>query len=343
MQGKFRLTSDFVLAFAALFISTFIWLIAKQGDITTESVSPIKIYTMNIPDNIEIKIPQEDVVIEVQYPKAQKKFIISSNFKLIIDFRSENIEAGAGIEQAKPIQYPITVNNIHMSDEMPPGVKVIGIRDPKNLWIQAKILTISAEVSPAIVGEPAAGYLFKKALVEGKNTVTLTGPKKTIKESVENSESVPVVETEPIDIAGKTDNFLKTVSLKIPQPFRIVSTENEQINVNIVIEEKIGKRLMDKVPISIPSLSENLIAVCNPSSINITVEGPISLIDKIGKNSFVFNTKQAIEESEGYAGKYAIEAKFSDTVERTVREKTQIIKMEPPDVEINFKDKKALE
>lgn len=340
MPTKPKITSDLILVFASLFIASIIWLIAKQSDLTTENISPVRIFAMNIPDNVEIKIPSEEVVIEVQYPKAQKRQVLPSKFKCVIDFRSENIEDGAGIDQPKTIQYPISIHNIQASEDLPPSIKIISIRDPKNIWIQAKLLTVTAKIKPIITGETAQGYEFKRALIEGKEEIVLTGPKSAIKSALENGKEMEIL-TESIDLSGKNENFLKTATLNIPAPFKPIITEQNQANINVVIEEKASRKMLEKAPVSILSLSENLIAVCTPQSVNITIEGPATYVGKIGKNSFVFNTKQAVEEKEGYAGKYAIEAKFSDTVDRGVKEKIQIIKIEPADIEIEYKPKTA--
>jgi hypothetical protein len=73
----------------------------------------------------------------------------------------------------------------------------------------------------------------------------------------------------------------------------------------------------------------------------VTVEAPISLLDKIGKDSFVLNTKQPLDEVPGSVGQFAIEAKFSDSTERDVRERASITGVEPDKVEIRFLQKEA--
>ncbi len=76
-----------------------------------------------------------------------------------------------------------------------------------------------------------------------------------------------------------------------------------------------------------------------PKRTTVTVEAPLSLLDRINGQSFVFNPKQPLEESAGYSANVAIEAKFSDAVSPDVKENATIVTTSPDVISIQFVEK----
>jgi hypothetical protein len=129
------------------------------------------------------------------------------------------------------------------------------------------------------------------------------------------------------------------VKLLLPQGIRLIDELNSRLQVNVVIEEEQGQRDFINIPIDIKTFSENLVVRYEPKRTTVTVEAPLSLLDKINGQSFVFNPKQPLEESAGYSANVAIEANFSDTVSPDVKENATIVTTSPDVISIQFVEK----
>jgi len=121
---KTRLSSEFKLVLASLFIAFIIWLIAKQGDVDQETLI-VKVTTINEPRYCDVELVTDEAAIVVQFPKAQKYIISPGNFKILVDL--SNI--AVGIDSYKETTIPITVSDVELFN-LPDSIKASLGRKP---------------------------------------------------------------------------------------------------------------------------------------------------------------------------------------------------------------------
>lgn len=334
MPPKTRLSSEFKLVLASLFISFIIWLIAKQGDVDQQTLV-VQVTTINEPKYCDTELMTDEVAIVVQFPKAQEHTISSANFKVLVDLS----DIAVGIDSYKETTIPVTISDIQ-SFSLPDTIKVVDVVDPKRVVVRAKYYSEEATVHPVVSGSPVIGYRLAKPVAATPKEVLVTGEPGRLEELKQLGNGRITIPTEAIVLDGRKENFLAQVKLLLPEGIRLIDELNSRLQVNVVIEEEKGQRDFANIPIDIKTFSKNLVARYEPTATTVTVEAPLGLLAKINSQSFVFNPKQPLEESAGYSANVAIEAKFSDAVSPDVKENATIVATRPDVISIEFVEKK---
>jgi hypothetical protein len=148
-----------------------------------------------------------------------------------------------------------------------------------------------------------------------------------------------VVATEEVSVEGRRENFPQTARLMLPEGIKLLREEDSLVELIVEVKERVESKTVAGVELSLPTFLEGVVTETSPTQVRVKVEAPVSLLEKIDRSSFVFNTKQPLNEVPGSVGSFAIEAKFSDSVEREVRERGSVIGLEPDTVEIRFMSK----
>jgi hypothetical protein len=335
MRLKAVLSSDFMLVLSSLLIAFVIWLIAKYGEIETDTLN-VPVNLVNIADNSDVKLLTRDASITVQYPKSLKSYIVPANFRIVKDANSIN----PGISKYEKLYLPISVDDV-VTINLPQSVKAIGIGEPKQIALEAKYYSEMAKIAPKIKGIPQQNYVVVSPAQAKPDQVLVTGAPEFLKKLKESSGGQITLPTEEVNVEGKKESFPQTVRVLLPEGLKLLREEDSLVEVIVGITEKTTRKTIRDIPLSLPTFLENVRTETNPSRVSVTVEAPMSLVDKIDKDSFVFNTKQPLEEVPGAVGRFAIEAKFSDSTDREVRERATIISVEPDKVEIRFLEKAA--
>jgi YbbR domain-containing protein len=333
VPAETRVSSEFKLVLASLFIAFIIWLIAKQGDVDQETLV-VRVSPINEPKYCDVEIMTDEAAIVVQFPKAQKYQISPANFKILVDLSHIDI----GIDSYKETTIPIAASDVQRSD-LPDTIKVVDVVDPRRIIVSAKYHSEVASVLPATSGSPAPGYRLAKPVTTNPEQVLVTGDAGRLEELKQLGGGHIEIPTEPVVLDGMKENFLTQVKLLMPHGIRLIDERNSRLQANVVIEEERIQRDFADVPIDIKTFSKNLVARYQPKTTTVTVEAPLSFLDKINAESFVFNPKQPLEESAGYSANVAIEAKFSDTVSPEVKENATIIGTKPDVISIQFVEK----
>jgi hypothetical protein len=216
---------------------------------------------------------------------------------------------------------------------------VVDVVDPKRAVVRARYYSEVATVVPVTSGAPAVGYRLTKSVADTSEEVLVTGEPHRLEELKQSGDGRIEISTEAIVLDGKKENFFAHVKLVVPQGIKLLDDHNSRLQFNMVIEEEKGRRDFTNVPIGIKTFSENLVVRYEPKVTTVTVEAPLSLLDKINGQSFVFNPKQPLEESAGYSANIAIEAKFSDMVSPDVKENAAIVTTNPDVISIQFVEK----
>jgi len=119
-------------------------------------------------------------------------------------------------------------------------------------------------------GNPADGYA-----VTG---VQVAPPTISIQGSAPVLSDVNYVTTEPVDISGAKTTITQVIPLDLPPG--VTSTTFSAVTVSIYIAPVIGQVSAD-VPITIKNLGSNLTASTTPLIVKVTLNGPLSRLNKL--------------------------------------------------------------
>lgn len=89
------------------------------------------------------------------------------------------------------------------------------------------------------------------------------------------------INTEPIDLTNRTEDFVVTTSLDLPDDSLLVLSGDNNINVDIGIEPQITVRQFDGIPISLIGETEGLHYAILPPTISVVLNGPNVLLEDL--------------------------------------------------------------
>ncbi len=120
-------------------------------------------------------------------------------------------------------------------------------------------------------GEPATGYRLLQVSVVEPRSVLLTGPPLTL-------DTIRVVETEPLNIAGLRASATFRVSLVLPSDVSLV--EQRPVEVLVEIEPILTSSVVARPP-EIRSLGRNLTATLSTDEVRVFLFGPLEILDTL--------------------------------------------------------------
>ncbi len=88
------------------------------------------------------------------------------------------------------------------------------------------------------------------------------------------------VETAPIDLSGRTEDFSVDVEVELPDDVVILSGSST-VTVTLGISAQTIARQIDTVPIEVIGLSEGFTAALTPDIISVVISGPVSIVNQI--------------------------------------------------------------
>jgi YbbR domain-containing protein len=143
-----------------------------------------------------------------------------------------------------------------------------------NIGVQRRVgFKPDVQVVPDLRGDPAPGYRRASVSVQ-PSTVTLGG-------------SAPVlatlpgfIKTEPISITGATEDLTLLAALSVPT--NVVVIEDNRVMVTVEILPVLSSRSLTST-VEIEGLRVGWLATLSPSSVEIIVEGPETLLDELAR------------------------------------------------------------
>jgi YbbR domain-containing protein len=130
------------------------------------------------------------------------------------------------------------------------------------------------------------------------------------------------VETQPIDLAGKTDDFETLVDLNLPSGVTVVGDPKVLVQVSIAA---IDSSLAISLPVEVIGLAPGLLATSDPPIVNVILAGPVPILNTLGQADV-----RVVVDLNGYnVGSYQI----SPTV-TILPDQLQLVSMLPATVEI---------
>lgn len=151
-----------------------------------------------------------------------------------------------------------------------PGIKLAPDHVKINVQIATRVGPQRASVLPKFRGQPAPGY----------TTERIDWDPKFVEFIASEAISVPL-ETEPIDLSGRTEAFSQTVRIIIPNGIQArLLTEEVTVTVPIVPFE-IPSNVPLFVPVSPTNLGQDLQVTADPPSLTITVSGTFEQLSQL--------------------------------------------------------------
>jgi len=132
------------------------------------------------------------------------------------------------------------------------------------------------------------------------------------------------VETQPIDLSGKEDDFETLLELNLPSGIEVVGDPKVLVQVSIAAIES---SLAISLPVEVINLAPGLEAVSSPATVNVILSGPVPVLNTLGPTDV-----RAVVDLTGYeAGVYQLIPQINILPERV--EKVSIL---PASVEITI-------
>lgn len=149
-------------------------------------------------------------------------------------------------------------------------VQVLPAQIMTRVEIQSRGKTVS--VIPVVTGLPSEGFsLQQRAALP--DSVVVDGPAEAL-------ESLLFVNTEPVDITGATQSSSKMVGLAdLPAGVTVIEPENGEVEVRVAIEDiSTTAQTLSDLPVQPINLDSGFQANIEPGSIDVTVDGPGSIL-----------------------------------------------------------------
>jgi YbbR domain-containing protein len=128
-------------------------------------------------------------------------------------------------------------------------------------------------VKVIVQGQVANGYLLTKLSVFPPIvTVYSTDPKLV-------NELPGVVETQPLELRGASDDISTRLALELPSGVSVVGEQSVQVQVGI--EPIISNLTLSNIKVEVVGLGDGLTALVSPIEVDIILSGPAPLLDSL--------------------------------------------------------------
>lgn len=148
--------------------------------------------------------------------------------------------------------------------------------NPKQVQVTVKVEDLggyrSVVVSPKIEGEVEPGYQLTRI------TVTPTLVRVFSPDPQVVNELSGFVETEPVSLAGATEDFERRVALNLPEGVSIVGEQSVVVQVSIA---PIENSITITRPVEFQGLGPGLYAQASPETVNLILNGPLPVLDNL--------------------------------------------------------------
>jgi len=313
---------DVVLVFAAITIAYCIWLVAKMSNVEVEVLSGVPISVI-APPFIEAEPGRSSVNLEVRFPKNRRKEVHSGAFRVVVS--DPELVKQAGIDKPQPVTVTLMPEDVQRPGSMPQSVRVEQV-EPNGITVYVRYRTAPALIVPTQVGEPARGFEIERASVNDEERL-LTGPPEVLRNLERNQNAVVELPTAPIDVTSRRDSFSTSVAIRVPPPAELLDPDSRMRQgagsafaiVQVIIREEETTRTLRGIPITVPTLTRNLIAQTQPATGTVTIAGPRSKVQAFKPNMVQLRPKNPPEETLDFKGQIAIEARKDEEAPAEVR------------------------
>jgi YbbR domain-containing protein len=187
------------------------------------------------------------------------------------------------VKQAR-IALDITNANQSITRDIPPvlldaeGRVVNGLTlTPESVTVTQPIVLLGGYryviVRAVTVGQVSTGYRVTNIFVTPIGVVVFSSDPELVN-------NLPgYVETQPVDLTGKEDDFEILVDLNLPAGISVVGDSKVLVQVSIATVES---SLAISLPVEVIGLSPGLAASVNPAVVNVILSGPVPVLNTLG-------------------------------------------------------------
>jgi YbbR domain-containing protein len=153
---------------------------------------------------------------------------------------------------------------------------VQGVRvEPQNVTVTLPVEQIAGSkavsVVPVVRGQPAAGY-WQAGITVDPPTVQIVGDPNVL-------DTVSVLNTTDVDVAGAQSELVRTVQIVRPQGVTLVRDQAATVRVAVLPVQ--GQQVRD-VQINVINVPEGMNAVATPGTVSVSISGPVPLLLRLG-------------------------------------------------------------
>ena len=128
-------------------------------------------------------------------------------------------------------------------------------------------------VRPVSVGQVASGYRLTNIFVSPVGKIVFSSDPELVN-------NLPgYVETQPIDLTGKTDDFETLVDLNLPEGVSVIGDPKVLVQVSIAAIES---SLSISLPIEVIGLAPGLEVSSVPKTVDVILSGPVPILNTLG-------------------------------------------------------------
>lgn len=325
------------LALAALFISSVIWLMARQGELESDQLT-IPVVLEGVLENIEVDYTPRHIAALAKFPHNQRGRIVAQNFSVVLNLEERlgpDPRTWGGVESAEIHRIALGLEDI-IANGVPQSVRISEFVGRSQIEVQAKLQIATLPVEIQTAGELPSSNELKAPLRAEPSQVLVTASYETLQEV---RDQALTLKTRPVDLTGRTNDFIDLSGLILPPELELVRESDRNVQVFVLIREKEVTRSIADVPIELFVLSNDLIIEKTPPVAEIRLRGKISLVSQLNSNSFVFSPKEFLPEEAGLRKRIELIAAFKKDVPLEIREGVVIEGQIPAMIEVEFTSK----
>jgi YbbR domain-containing protein len=243
------------------------------------------------PDTVSVEI--EEVIsrnfplrVETQQPADDSRRVLDINPEV-----SEVTVTGtrSAVDRVDRVVLPVTIDTqttdfvdmiqpkaVDKNNQPIPEVTIDPAHVRTEVVLEKRGKTVS--VVPQVTGTPAEGFVVQQQ-VAVPATVIVDGPENLL-------DDLLFISTAPVDITGATQSVSQTVPLVgLPDGVTLVEPAQNEVEVRVAISSSGGQaNLIPDMPITVVNLRDGLTARLDPSTIDISLSAPATLLSELTAN-----------------------------------------------------------
>ncbi len=224
--------------------------------------------------SVPLEVRTADAVVPAETPPERVRVQLRGKSEDIFRMEEGDFEFYLDLTaHANPGEYrvPVQVRKRYPAEAF--GVVEINM-EPAEITVElAERATRTVEVIPSFVGAPPSGYRVQQHSVNPPE-VEIAGP-------ADRVEAIERVETEPVDLSGRTSSFTRSVSVKRGDPL-VQIPANARVELEVVIEEQLALTTFEPVELVLINLDGDLQPVGDLPSGFIRVQALRGMLDTVG-------------------------------------------------------------
>lgn len=278
------LLNNIFLKILSVLLAISLWLIVATSDYDQVQFNvPVKL--SNVPDN-KVAVTDESLInVTLNGPRL----VLNS-----LSYNDVSVEVNVSNFSEYRTNYRIKPSDV----KVPSSVNIVRVQPAEITVTIDKIINKKIEVTPAFIGEPAAG--FKVGTLKIKpSKVELTGAASKLSD-------IDFIETLPINLSGKSERMKYTVGLK--KSSGIKNIEPSQVEVTVLLKENMVDRKLGELPVTLVKKNKDYSykLLTKEVEAQIKVRSDIAESEELGKRINIY-----VDVSQLNPGQYLKDIKYS--------------------------------